>query len=87
MRPMALIRDLLVLRLIQDAVRQEERRARGRLRDAAVELVDVEDRELDVRVRFRVHGWEHEVMYPRAMLTAETKALLQTWRRWSRERQ
>jgi hypothetical protein len=81
-----MIRDLLVLRLVQQAAKQEEQRARTRLKDAAIELLDVEDREVDVRVRFRVHGWEQEVHYPRAMLTAETQALIEYWRRWGRSR-
>jgi hypothetical protein len=85
-RPAAMIRDLLLLRLIQQAAKQEEQRARMRLKDAAIELLDVEDREFDVRVRFREHGWEQEVHYPRAMLMAETKALIESWRRWRARR-
>jgi hypothetical protein len=86
MRPTAMIRDLLVLRLIQQAAKQEEQRARMRLKDAAVELLDVEDREVDIRVKFRVSGWEQEVHYPRVMLIAETKALIESWRRWRARR-
>ncbi|WP_051663188.1 hypothetical protein [Alicyclobacillus macrosporangiidus] len=86
MRPTAMIRNLLVLRLIQQAAKHEEQRARAQLKEAAIELLDVEDREVDVRVRFRVNGWEQEVHYPRTMLTAETQALIKYWRRWGRSR-
>jgi hypothetical protein len=82
MRPTAMIRDLLLLRLIQQAAKQEEQRTRMCLKDAAVELLDVEDREVDIRVKFRASGWEQEVHYPRAMLIAETNALIESWRRW-----
>jgi hypothetical protein len=80
MRPTAMIRDLLLFRLIQQSARQEEQRTRTRLKDAAVELLEVGDRDVDIRVKFRAHGWEQEVHYPRAMLIAETKELIESWR-------
>ncbi|MBE3555685.1 MAG: hypothetical protein IMW91_01185 [Firmicutes bacterium] len=86
MRPTALIRSLLVLRLIRQATKQQEQYVRLQLQEASVKLLEVEDREMDIRVRFLDHGFEQEVCYPRVTLLAEAEALTTLWKHWSYSR-
>jgi hypothetical protein len=81
MRPTDLIRDLLVMRLVQQAAKREENRLMEEMKDNAVQIIEVEDRPVDFYVRFKDNGWEHEFYYPRSMLVAEAAALWKLWRR------
>lgn len=84
MRPTALIHSLLVLRLLRQASKQQEHYVRQQLQEACAKLLEVEDREMDIRVRFLDHGFEQEICYPRGVLLAEAEALITLWKRWSR---
>jgi len=70
-RPTALLRQLLILELIQAHVTRELSRVKAQMRADGLDIIERQDGDMDIRVEFRVGDHYDEAVFMRAMLEAE----------------
>ncbi|GMA59360.1 hypothetical protein GCM10025858_38630 [Alicyclobacillus sacchari] len=70
-RPTALLRQLLILELIQAHIAREMARVKAQMRADGLHIVEREDGDIDIRVEFRVGDHYDEAVFMRKMLEAE----------------
>jgi len=73
-RPTALLRQLLILELIQAHVTRELSRVKAQMRAEGLHMVEREDGDMDIRVEFRVGDHYDEAVFMRKMLEAEASS-------------
>src|SRR5579875_766746 len=70
-RPTALLRQLLILELIQAHITRELARVKAQMRAEGLHIVERQDGDMDIRIEFRVGDHYDEAVFMRKMLEAE----------------
>lgn len=70
-RPTALLRQLLILELIQAHITRELARVKAQMRADGLEVIERQVGDMDVRIQFRVGDHYDEAVFMRKMLDAE----------------
>ncbi|MFD1675381.1 hypothetical protein [Alicyclobacillus fodiniaquatilis] len=75
-RPTALIREVLLLQLLEETVHKELVTAKRVLQEAGVEIIESRDTVMDVRVQYRFEQRLFDDIYIKRMLDAEVRGYL-----------
>lgn len=70
-RPTALLRQLLILELIQAHIAREMARVKAQMRENDLHIIERQDGNMDIRVEFRIGDRYDEAVFMRKMLEAE----------------
>ncbi|AEJ44371.1 hypothetical protein [Alicyclobacillus acidocaldarius] len=70
-RPTALLRQLLILELIQSHINRELSRLKAQMRADGLHIIERQDGNMDVRVEFCIGDRYDEAVFMRKMLEAE----------------
>lgn len=75
-RPTALIRQLLVLEMLQDSIIQQIRSLKQRIQQSDIVMIERQNRTLDIWIQYSYKQREYEARYMLAMLEAEVLSKL-----------
>ncbi|WP_206886490.1 hypothetical protein [Alicyclobacillus mali (ex Roth et al. 2021)] len=70
-RPTALLRQLLILELIQAHIARELVRVKAQMREEGLHIIERQDVGMDIRIEFRIGDHYDEAVFMRKMLEAE----------------
>lgn len=70
-RPTALLRQLLILELIQAHIARELVRVKAQMREEGLHIIERQDVGMDIRIEFRIGDHYDEAVFMRKMLDAE----------------
>ncbi|WP_206832704.1 hypothetical protein [Alicyclobacillus fructus] len=70
-RPTALLRQLLILELVQAHITRELARVKAQMRADGLHIIEREVGDMDIRIEFRVGNLYDEAVFMRKMLEAE----------------
>lgn len=70
-RPTALIRQLIVLEMLQDQIVRQIRFLKQRMKQSDIVMIERQNRSLDIWIQYSYKQREYEALYMCAMLEAE----------------